>query len=100
MATSIKRFASLPWIAEVFALLGGLVYLFQAIKYAALQVSILDEGAYLYKVKNYIEARVERKHVLQGLGEVLSQPQKDWVRDHLVDGLLFELSVRLAAFSK
>ena len=49
MASLIKRIASIPWIAEVIALLGGIVYLIQAIKYAALQVSILDEGAYLYK---------------------------------------------------
>jgi hypothetical protein len=49
MASLIKRIASIPWIAELIALLGGLVYLIQAIKFAAMQVSILDEGAYLYK---------------------------------------------------
>lgn len=45
----IKRFVSRPWIAEFIALLGGLAYLIQAIKHAHFQVSILDEGAYLYK---------------------------------------------------
>ena len=49
MASLIKRIASIPWIAEVIAFLGGLLYLFQAIKFATMQVSILDEGAYLYK---------------------------------------------------
>ena len=49
MASLIKRIASIPWIAEALAFLGGILYLFQAIKFAAIQVSILDEGAYLYK---------------------------------------------------
>jgi len=49
MAALIKRIASMPLIAEVIALFGGMVYLFQAIKFATMQVSILDEGAYLYK---------------------------------------------------
>lgn len=49
MASLIKRIASIPWIAEVIALLGGILYLFQAVKFASMQVSILDEGAYLYK---------------------------------------------------
>jgi len=49
MASLIKRIASIPWIAEVIAFLGGILYLFQAIKFASMQISILDEGAYLYK---------------------------------------------------
>ena len=49
MASLTKRIASIPWIAEVIAFLGGILYLFQAIKFATTQVSILDEGAYLYK---------------------------------------------------
>ena len=35
-------------MAEITALLGGFVYLIQAIKHAHTQVSILDEGSYLY----------------------------------------------------
>ena len=46
-SSTIKRFASFPWIAEVTALLGGFVFLLQAIKYAHMQVSILDESAYM-----------------------------------------------------
>ena len=49
MASLIKRIATIPWIAEVVAFLGGILYLFQAINFATMQVSILDEGAYLYK---------------------------------------------------
>ena len=49
MPSLIKRIASIPWIAEAVAFLGGILYLFQAIKFATVQVSILDEGAYLYK---------------------------------------------------
>jgi hypothetical protein len=48
-ASLIKRIASIPWTAETIALLGGIVFLFQLIKYATMQISILDEGAYLYK---------------------------------------------------
>jgi hypothetical protein len=45
MTSLIKRIASIPWIAEVIAFLGGILYLFQAIKFASMQISILDEGA-------------------------------------------------------
>lgn len=44
-----RRFLSLPWIAEILALLGAIGYLIQAWTSAHTQASILDEGAYLYK---------------------------------------------------
>jgi len=49
---------------------------------------------YLATVKTYIEKNVDCKNILQGLGEVLDQPQKDWMRDHLIDELLRELELR------
>ena len=49
MASLIKRIAAVPWLAEVITLLGGILFLSQAIKFASTQISILDEGAYLYK---------------------------------------------------
>ncbi|MBU2543789.1 nucleotidyl transferase AbiEii/AbiGii toxin family protein [Patescibacteria group bacterium] len=50
---------------------------------------------YLLVVKSYIRKNVSHSHVLQGLGEVLAEPQKDWARDHLLDELFFELELRI-----
>lgn len=50
---------------------------------------------YLMMVKKYVQQNVNETHILQGLGEVLSQPQKDWARDHLLKELLFELELRV-----
>ncbi|KUK79861.1 MAG: transmembrane(s)proteins 21..43 [Microgenomates bacterium 39_7] len=55
---------------------------------------------YLAKAKTYIEENVDQNNILQGLGEVLSQPQKDWVRDHLLDELLRELELRVELEAK
>jgi hypothetical protein len=38
-----------PWLAEGLALVAGIAYLFQALRYAHTQVMILDEGSYLVK---------------------------------------------------
>jgi hypothetical protein len=43
-----KTFAN-PRIANLFSVLGGIVYLIQSWMYATTQASLLDEGAYLYK---------------------------------------------------
>jgi hypothetical protein len=43
------RLASLSWLAGGVALLGGIVYFYQSWLYAHMQVSLLDEGAYLLK---------------------------------------------------
>lgn len=45
----IRRLVAYPWVAKITALLGGLAYFIQAINHARTQISILDEGAYLYK---------------------------------------------------
>lgn len=52
-------------------------------------------GLYLQEVKQYIKRDVDYNHILQGLGEILDQPRKDWVRDHLIDELLIELNLRI-----
>lgn len=57
-------------------------------------------GEYLKRVKAYIEKNVDRIHILQGLGEVLAQSQKDWVRDHLLEELLRELELKIELESK
>jgi hypothetical protein len=45
----IRKFVSYPWTAKIIAILGGLAYLVQSWRFAHTQISILDEGAYLYK---------------------------------------------------
>jgi hypothetical protein len=44
-----ERLTSIPWLAEVIALLGSFWYLIQSWGYAHTQASVLDEGLYLYK---------------------------------------------------
>ena len=46
---AIEKIKSTPGVAEVIALAGGLVFLLQALRWARLQESILDEGLYLVK---------------------------------------------------
>jgi hypothetical protein len=45
----LRRLFSLPWIARLVALAGGIVFLLQLWRYAHTQSSVLDEGLYLYK---------------------------------------------------
>lgn len=49
---------------------------------------------YLVAVKQFINERADSKHILQGLGELLSVSQKDWVRDHLLTELYFQIDIR------
>jgi predicted nucleotidyltransferase component of viral defense system len=49
---------------------------------------------YLPYLRNYIADHVDKKHILLGLGEVLDEPQKDWVRDHLLGELFFQIELR------
>ena len=43
-----QKIRSSPWIAHTLALLGGALFLLQAVIYAYIQTSFLDEGGYLY----------------------------------------------------
>lgn len=52
---------------------------------------------YLEFLLSYIPDNVDRRHIVDGLGELLSGPQKDRVRDHLLDELLAQLQIRLEA---
>ncbi len=52
--TRLGRFFGTPWIAEMFAFLGGVLYLVQSWAYAHTRESILDEGAYLYKGYSFV----------------------------------------------
>lgn len=41
-------------------------------------------GEYLYYLKKFIVKNYSKKNVLQGLGEILDEPQKSWAKDHLI----------------
>jgi len=56
----------------------------------------LDLKAYLSDLIIYLKKNLKTKYILEGLGEVLDQCQKDWVRDHLWPELLFELEIRVS----
>ena len=44
-----EHLASIPWLADVAAFLGSILYFIQSWGYAHTQTSIMDEGNYLYK---------------------------------------------------
>jgi len=53
-----RRLLTTRWIADILALLAGIVYLAQSWAYAHTRESILDEGAYLYKGYLFITGQV------------------------------------------
>ncbi len=55
---------------------------------------------YLNLLIAYIKENVDRIHIVSGLGEVVDRPQKDWIRDHLVDDLLVQIQMRADAESE
>jgi len=50
----IKDLGSLPYIAEILSLIGGILFIFQQYRYSHLLPSVLDEGLYLYKGLLYL----------------------------------------------
>jgi hypothetical protein len=50
----IEDVSSQPYIAEILALIGALLFVFQQYRYSHLQPSVLDEGLYLYKGLLYV----------------------------------------------
>jgi predicted nucleotidyltransferase component of viral defense system len=52
---------------------------------------------YFVEVVDYIEKSIKQKtSILEGLGEVLDNKQKEWVKSHLLQKLLFELKIRIS----
>jgi len=45
----ILRLAALPWLAEILAVLGGILYTILLFVFAHTREPMLDEGAYLFK---------------------------------------------------
>jgi predicted nucleotidyltransferase component of viral defense system len=54
-----------------------------------------DTAEYFKELIVYIEKTIKNKSsVLEGLGEVLDQKQKEWAKTNLLQQLIFELSIR------
>jgi len=43
---------------------------------------------------DYIPKKVTSSTILHGMGDLLNDPQKKWVKENLIKELLFELSIR------
>ncbi len=41
-------------------------------------------GEYLFYLEKFIAKNYSSKNILQGLGEILDEPQKSWAKDHLI----------------
>jgi predicted nucleotidyltransferase component of viral defense system len=50
---------------------------------------------YFKDLVQFIENKVEKKNILDGLGEVINEKQKPWVKGHLIEDLLFQLGIRI-----
>jgi predicted nucleotidyltransferase component of viral defense system len=55
---------------------------------------------YLVSVERFISEKANNKHILNGLGEILIEKQKDWVRNCLKEELLFTIRNYIAVLSK
>lgn len=51
-------------------------------------------GEYYKTLVDFIANKVDKNHILDGLGEVLDAKTKIWVKDHLIEELLFQLQIR------
>jgi predicted nucleotidyltransferase component of viral defense system len=58
----------------------------------------MDVHEYLTHLVKVIDTEQIRRNILFELGEVLDEPQKNWVRDHLVDSLKNQLLMRIDLF--
>jgi predicted nucleotidyltransferase component of viral defense system len=55
----------------------------------------LSKNEYYEKIIDFINARKHRISILDGLGEVLDKKKKIWVKENLLEELLFQLKIRL-----
>lgn len=50
---------------------------------------------YFSHLIEFLLSHVDNNYILNGLGELLDERQKQWVKDHLLKKLLFELKIRV-----
>lgn len=72
------------------------VYYFLKLKYPFNEELIKERtgkamSEYLTYLKKFIVKNYSKKNVLQGLGEILDEQQKDWSKDHLIAETIKEL---------
>ncbi len=54
-----------------------------------------DRQEYLIYLRKYVEKNLNKQNVLQGLGELLSESEKDWVKENLKQELLSYIDFNL-----
>ena len=54
--------------------------------------SVVEYYKYLI---GFIEQKVDKNNILDGLGEVVDEKRKSWIKDHLIEELLFQLNIRV-----
>lgn len=57
-------------------------------------------GEYLRDLETYVMNEVDRGKILQGLGELVNESKKAWVKSHLVDELLAQLRMKVEELEK
>lgn len=55
---------------------------------------------YLRKLEIYISTKVDRRGILHGLGELVDEKKKHWVKNNLIDELLFQLRLKIEVLEK
>jgi len=50
---------------------------------------------YFKNLIEYINKNANEKNILDGLGEVLDEKQKNWVKNNLIEELIFQLNIRI-----
>ena len=50
---------------------------------------------YFKKLIEFINKNANKKNILDGLGEVLDEKQKNWVKNNLIEELTFQLNIRI-----
>ncbi len=50
---------------------------------------------YFKNLIEYINKNANEKNILDGLGEVLDEKQKHWVKNNLIEELIFQLNIRI-----
>lgn len=55
---------------------------------------------YLRTLDEFIKNQVDKKRIMQGLGELIDKKNKQWVKDKLVDELLVQIRLKIDSLKK
>lgn len=55
---------------------------------------------YLQTLEQYIQNKVDKRRVMQGLGELLDEDKKQWVKDKLIDELAAQIRLKIESMAE